>query len=36
VDDASERIDHQRVRDENLGRGVIATAGLNSGVINSP
>jgi hypothetical protein len=36
VDDASERIDHQRVGAENLGRGVIATAGLNSGVINSP
>ena len=32
MDDASERVDHQRVGAENLGRGVIATAGL----ISSP
>jgi hypothetical protein len=36
VDDASERVDRQRAGAENLGRGVIATADLNSVVINSP
>jgi hypothetical protein len=36
VSEASERVDRQRLGAENLGRGVMANAGLNSVVISSP